>query len=149
MSTAARAALGAALLIAAIVLFVVLQDGGDDSDGGGVNGGNGGARQEPGATAGSKLPPPEPTRPAVPTVVVRNGSAVGGVRTIAVDVGERARFRVRSDAADEIHVHGYEVTEAIPAGNAATVSFRADIEGIFEIELHGSGEQVAELQVSP
>jgi hypothetical protein len=145
MSTAARAALGAALLIAAIVLFVVLQDGEDDSNGGGYGGDRNAKQvQEPAEQKGSK-----PAEPALPTITVKNGAPVGGVRTIGVDVGGPAAFRIRSNVSDEIHVHGYEVTEAIPAGKAVTISFSADIEGIFEIELHGSGEQIAELQVSP
>ena len=145
MSTAARAALGAALLIAAIVLFVVLQDGEDDSNGGGYGGDRNAKQvQEPAEQKGSK-----PSEPALPTITVKNGAPVGGVRTIGVDVGGPAAFRIRSNVSDEIHVHGYEVTEAIPAGKAVTISFSADIEGIFEIELHGSGEQIAELQVSP
>ena len=146
MSTAARAALGAALLIAAIVLFVVLQDGEDDSNGGGYGDRSAKQAQEPAEKTGSTQ---KPSEPVLPTVTVRNGAPVGGVKTIGVDVGGPARFRIRSNLADEIHVHGYEVTKAIPAGKAVTISFSADIEGIFEIELHGSGEQIAELQVSP
>lgn len=147
MSTAARAALGAALLIAAIVLFVVLQGGDENGDGGdgAAAGGGGAAAQAPKPAE----PSPKPSPPPVPTVVVRNGSPVGGPRTIDVDSGERVRFRVRSDTDDEIHVHGYDLTKAIPAGPPVTVSFDADLEGIFEVELHGSGEQIVELQVGP
>jgi hypothetical protein len=146
MSTAARAALGAALLIAAIVLFVVLQGGDDNGDGDGAQAGNGG-----GATQAPKPaePKPKPSPPPVPTIVVRGGAPVGGPMTIEADSGERVRFRVSSDTADEIHVHGYDVTKAIPAGAPVAVSFDADLEGIFEVELHGSGEQIAELQVGP
>ena len=148
MSTAARAALGAALLIAAIALFVVLRDGGDDDSRGGTYGGSQGTREDTGPGSAEEATP-KPRRPAVPTIVVREGDPVGGAETIDVDVGDRARFRIRSDVAEEVHVHGYDVTEAIPAGGVATVSFGADIEGIFEIELHGSGAQIAELRVNP
>ena len=147
MSTAARAALGAALLVAAIVLFVVLQggdDGGSGDDGARAGNGYGGA-QAP-KPAESK---PKPTPPPLPTIVVEDGAPVGGPGTLEVDAGKQVRFRVRSNAADEIHVHGYDVTKPIPAGAPVTVSFDADLEGIFEVEMHGSGEQIAELQVSP
>lgn len=86
---------------------------------------------------------------AVETIVVRDGKPVGGVRQLEFDAGERVRFQVRSNTADEVHVHGYDVTERLPAGQAAPVSFRAEIEGIFEVELHGSGMQIAELRVNP
>ena len=37
----------------------------------------------------------------------------------------------------------------MPAGETVTESFKASITGIFEIELHGSGEQIGELRVDP
>lgn len=86
---------------------------------------------------------------AVETIVVREGEPVGGLRQLEFDAGEQVRFTVRSDVADEVHVHGYDVTERLPAGQAAPVSFPAEIEGIFEVELHGSGMQIAELRVNP
>jgi hypothetical protein len=59
------------------------------------------------------------------------------------------RFRVRSPAAEEIHVHGYDRYLDVPAGKTVNVSFKADITGIFEVELHGSGEPIAQLKVEP
>ena len=61
----------------------------------------------------------------------------------------QVRFKVRSDAADEVHVHGYDVEEEVPAGGVASFSFPADIEGLFEVELHHSEAQIAELRVEP
>jgi major membrane immunogen (membrane-anchored lipoprotein) len=87
--------------------------------------------------------------PAVPTIVIRNGEPVGGVDELEYDAGDQIRFRVSSNRADEVHVHGYDVEEEIPAGGTATLSFPADIEGIFEVELHGSEAQIAELRVNP
>lgn len=85
----------------------------------------------------------------VPTIAIRDGEPAGGVKELEYDAGDRIRFRVRSNVADEVHVHGYDVTEEVPAGGSATVSFPAEIEGIFEVELHGSGAQIAELRVNP
>jgi hypothetical protein len=87
--------------------------------------------------------------PAITTIVVKNGEPVGGVVELEYDAGEQVRFRVRSDAADEVHVHGYDIEEEIPAGGSVLVSFPAEIEGIFEVELHESEEQIAELRVNP
>jgi hypothetical protein len=86
---------------------------------------------------------------SVPTIVVRAGEPVGDVKELEYDAGDRIRFRVSSDRADEVHVHGYDVEEEIPAGGTATLSFPADIEGIFEVELHESEAQIAELRVNP
>jgi hypothetical protein len=59
------------------------------------------------------------------------------------------RFGVHSDTDEEIHVHAYEIERAVPAGKTITVSFKATITGIVEIEFHGSGEQIGELTVDP
>jgi hypothetical protein len=91
----------------------------------------------------------QPTAPTVPTIRVVDGRPQGGVRTLSFETGERIRFRVRSDAADEVHVHGYDVTKAVPAGGSALLSFEATIEGRFEVELHEAGSQIAELEVAP
>jgi len=83
------------------------------------------------------------------TIVVRNGEPVGGVRELEYDAGERVRFEVRSDVADEVHVHGYDLMKDVAAGGTVSFSFPADIEGIFEVELEGLTEQIAELRVNP
>jgi len=124
-------ALGAGLALAAC--------GSDDDNGAGGAYGGSGATEE----TTSKKPPP------VPTIVLRNGKPVGGMRELAFDSGEQVRFRVRSDVADEIHVHGYDLTADVAAGDAIAFAFPADIEGIFEVESHESGEQIAELRIEP
>jgi hypothetical protein len=91
----------------------------------------------------------ESKKPAIPTIVVRNGEPVGGVQELEYSAGDQIRFRVSSNQADEVHVHGYDVEEEIPAGGSAMLSFPAEIEGIFEVELHGSETQIAELRVNP
>lgn len=102
-----------------------------------------------GGNASTESKQPGNDGPAIETIVVRDGEPVGGIAELEYDAGEQVRFRVRSDIADEVHVHGYDVEEEIPAGGAATLSFPADIEGIFEVELHGSEKQIAELRVNP
>ena len=85
----------------------------------------------------------------IPTVVVRGGEPVGGVAELEYDAGEEIRFEVRSDVADEVHVHGYDLMQDVPAGGTVSFDFPAEIEGIFEVELEGRGEQIAELTVNP
>jgi hypothetical protein len=86
---------------------------------------------------------------ASPTVVVKNGEPVGGVQELEFSAGERVRFNVKSDVADEIHVHGYDLMQDVPAGGEISFDFPAEIEGIFEVELEGRKEQIAELRVNP
>ncbi len=49
--------------------------------------------------------------------------------------GETVRFRVVNDEAEEVHVHGYDIKQELEPGKVETVSFKATIPGIFEIEL--------------
>jgi hypothetical protein len=85
----------------------------------------------------------------VPTVVVRDGEPVGGIEELEYDAGEQIRFEVSSDVADEIHIHGYDLSEDVKAGGTVSFDFPAEIEGIFEVELEGRKEQIAELRVNP
>lgn len=73
----------------------------------------------------------------------------GVLRRITVKRGQTVRFRARSATGDELHVHGYDLPVSLPAGKTVDYSFKARLDGVFEIELHGSGEQVAELRVDP
>jgi heme/copper-type cytochrome/quinol oxidase subunit 2 len=81
--------------------------------------------------------------------VVQDGRPRGEVRELRFDKGERVRFRVRSDVAEELHIHGYDRYVDVAPGRTATVSFPASIEGIFEVELHGAGVPLASLRVEP
>lgn len=86
---------------------------------------------------------------AAPTITVKNGEPVGGVQELEYSAGDQVRFKVDSDVADEIHVHGYDLMKDVPAGGSVSFSFPAEIEGIFEVELEGLKEQIAELRVNP
>lgn len=73
----------------------------------------------------------------------------GSVRKITVQSGDLVRFQVRSSTPEEVHVHGYDVYGDVEPGATKRFSFPAEIEGIFEIELHGSGTLIGELRVEP
>ena len=85
----------------------------------------------------------------VPTIVVRSGEPVGGIKQLEYNAGDEIRFEVSSDAAEEIHVHGYDLEKEVVPGKATSFSFPATIDGIFEIELHSTDDQIAELRVDP
>ncbi len=85
----------------------------------------------------------------VPTIVVRDGEPVDGVEELEFSAGEEVRFRVTSDQAEEIHVHGYDLAKDVPAGGTVEFAFPAELEGIYEAELEQLGVQIAELQINP
>ncbi len=101
------------------------------------------ARTAPPATASTAADSPTPRPSPGPLLVA------GEVEGLRVTKGERVRFRVRSKDADELHVHGYEITRELAAGQTVPVSFEAGIDGVFEIELEDAGEQIASLRVDP
>ncbi len=156
MSKAQRFGLIATAVAIAVVAFVLLSPGGDDTAESPTQ--PAGLEEptstppvtEPQAEARPQgdAPTPEP-KPGSEEIVVRDGEPVGGVRTISVKAGEQVRLAVISDAPDEVHVHGYDVTEDVAPGQTARLRFPADLEGVFEVELEESHLQVAELEVEP
>jgi hypothetical protein len=97
----------------------------------------------PGATP-TETPEPTPTPKPEPPLVTP-----GKVTKLRFEQGETVRFRVRSDVADHVHVHGYDLMKDVTPGQTITISFPAEITGIFEIELEDRGEEIAQLRVDP
>jgi hypothetical protein len=141
---------------AAVVLFVLLAGGGDD-----------GAQQptshsQPRSTTRAQSQsPPKTTGPkarrapnvsktsAVQRIVVRGGKPVGGIERLDFERGERVSFTVRSDVADEVHVHGYDIAKDVRANGTVRFAFPADIEGVFEVELESAHLTIAKLRIGP
>jgi hypothetical protein len=99
-------------------------------------------------------PPPPPPEPEVARIRLQGGSVVGGPKDIEVEQGETVRIVVTADAADEIHLHGYDITRNATPGQPARFRFEASAEGAFEIESHvaadaGRDPLVARLVVQP
>jgi cytoskeletal protein RodZ len=90
-----------------------------------------------------------PTVPASQTVNVVNGQPQGGIKTVSFNKGDQAVLKVNSDTADEIHVHGYDLKKDVEKGGSVTFSFKATIDGRFEVELENAGTQIANLEVQP
>jgi hypothetical protein len=93
--------------------------------------------------------PDEPEEPPLATIEVAGGAPVGGVQTLETGKGEQIAFEVVSDVADEVHVHGYDISKDVEAGGKVRFSFVAEIDGIFEVEMENAGVQIAELRVNP
>jgi hypothetical protein len=134
--------LGIAAVIA-VVAVILLAGGGDETE----PASNSASTPSPTATAtadgtaeATATPTPKPKPPLLQE---------GDEKALTFEEGETVRFRVRSDVDEEIHVHGYNITKAVPAGETVNVAFKADITGIFEIEMHGSGALLAQLKVVP
>jgi len=129
--------------IAAVIgiVAVILLAGGSDETSESGNSASSDATPTATATAGdaaTATPKPEP-----PLL------QAGKEQALNAKEGDTVSFRVVNDEAEEVHVHGYDVTQELEPGKVETLSFRADINGIFEIELEGSGTLLAQLKVVP
>ena len=80
-------------------------------------------------------------------VAVAEGRISGDTSRVPVVVGETVALVVRSDGADEVHVHGYDLSAHVTAGRPATLTFPADVPGVFEVELHDASTLLLTLQV--
>lgn len=105
------------------------------------------AAQTPTTTV-QAAPAPKP-KPKVPTINVKALKPVGGVRELEVDKGDLLRFRVRSDRAENVHLHGYDIEKPVAPGKPVSFSVRAKLTGIFELELEASAVPIAEVTVNP
>jgi len=113
------------------------------------------------ASSEPSAPTPTPTRSATPTpapsptaatrtvaVSYAGGEVTGTSGREEVPVGEQVVLRISSDVAEQVHVHGYDLEGAIPAGGSIDIPLTADIPGVFEVELHESGKVLFQLRVA-
>jgi hypothetical protein len=77
------------------------------------------------------------------------GRRVPNPATIEITQGQRISMQVEADVADEVHVHVYDLLADLTPGQRATITFRADIPGVIEVELEEAGMLLAQLEVSP
>jgi hypothetical protein len=123
------AGVGLGALVVAVVLFIVLS-GGSDSDNGGQS-----------RTFAFEL---------------ADGQAVGGAKDISATQDDHLTVTLKTDVPAELHIHGYELSKDIDAGQEGSIAFTADATGEFEVEAHhlvhgeeGPGVSLATLTVNP
>ena len=146
MSRRQRFTFLAIAVVIAVVAVIVLADSSEDDDQPSQTSATAtptGTPTEPGEETATATPTPTPTPKPPPLLTA------GNVTELDFTEGETVRFRARSDVDEEVHVHGYDIAKDAPAGQTITMSFKATIPGIFEIEFENSGEQIGELKVEP
>lgn len=150
MSARQKLLLSVLTLAVIVVAFVALrpEDSGDNSSAAAPTSTAPTAAAQPSPAVAPEPPPPEP-RPTYVQVRAKGLKPVGGVKKIKASKGETVRIEVRSDQADEAHLHGYDISKDVGPGTPARFRFTAKLEGIFELELEHAGEPIAELRVNP
>jgi hypothetical protein len=132
-----------------VVLFLVLRPGGEESSS---------PEQSPppsptGTAEATPTDPEEPTPTATGTldavaIEVEEGRVKGPGR-IGVAQGDQVAIEVEADVQDEVHVHGYDLFFDVAPDGTGQIRFRADIPGVFEIELEDAGLLLTMLEVTP
>ena len=129
-------------------------------DGAGAGDAAGGATSAPSTSApattastsagGGTTTTAAPAEPEVRVVALRyaGGEVVGGRSRVSVGKGERVRLEVTSDVAEEVHVHGYDLEVPVAAGSTTAIDLVGDLPGVWEVELHGTGDVLVELEVA-
>ncbi len=107
---------------------------------------------DPGVAAPPTRSAPTTSSTSTPTATVIEATYAGGKVTTAqprveLSLGEEVVLRVTSDVDEEIHVHGYDLYEDIPAGGTGEVSFTADLPGAYEVELQQADRPLVQLRV--
>ena len=95
---------------------------------------------------------PATTAPADDTVTIRIAvprDAAPKPRRFTVRRGRRVELIVRSEVADHVHLHGYDLLADVAPGRVGRITFTADVPGRFEIEIEDRGLRIGELEVRP
>jgi hypothetical protein len=109
------------LLIVAVVLFLVLHQGGNSSN----------------------------VDTGVQRFVVKGSDVEGGARDVTVNKGDHVTLEATANFDFALHLHGYEIEKEGKPGQTVRISFPANIDGEFEIEVHHlvNGEEASAVQV--
>ena len=150
MNRGQRFAFLAVALVIAVVAVVVLADSSEDDSSPSPAAATATATATPEPTEASPGEDETPTPTATPTPEPPPPLLTADkVTELEAKQGETVRFRVRSDTPDHVHVHGYDLMKDVVPGETTTMSFKATITGIFEIELEDAGTEIASLKVEP
>ena len=102
----------------------------------------------------TETPMPAQSNAAAPSraefeLTLAGGKLVSGPAVIQVLRGTEVTIRIRSDRADELHLHGYDLHARLSADEPVELKFTAERTGRFEYELHGSHRELGALEVRP
>jgi plastocyanin len=127
-----------------MAIVIIGTGGGDDKDS------TTAAQTTPAATVtGSGTRTTPAPKPPIPVITIKNGKVVGGVQTVTVKQGDRARFKVVSDADHEIHLHGFDIAKDVKAGGSVTYNVKTDAPGLYEFEIEDTGTKIGQVKVEP
>src|SRR3954471_22470494 len=139
----------AAVIAVAAVVIALVAGGGDDSSDNSTSSTT--AVQTETATSNggqTATTPPEP-QGTTETIDIKGGEP-DGVKKIEVAKNDPLEITVNSDQKLPIHFHGYDIEkDAAPGAPAVFKLKKADIDGVFEMEIESTKRKIASITVKP
>lgn len=83
------------------------------------------------------------------TFVVEDGKLVDGPSELEVNEGDTVIITITTNEEEELHLHGYDRSIDLAPGEAATLTFVADMSGKYPFELERSKTELGTLIVVP
>lgn len=77
------------------------------------------------------------------------GGKITALGSLSTTQGRAVVIRVTADVADQVHLHGYDLSKPVAPGQPAELRFTAATAGRFELELENSGKSLGFLEVQP
>jgi hypothetical protein len=147
------------MLVAVVASGLALAGCGDDSETTTTTDTQAAAPTTPATTTTATAPPPTTTtteststttaapKPKTIVVTVANGRPQGGIQRPKLEKGDKVVLVVRTDAGEEVHLHGYDIERQVTPGKPVRIAFTAKLPGRFELELHHPDALLAVLEV--
>jgi hypothetical protein len=92
---------------------------------------------------------PAAPKPTTIAIVVKQGRPSGGIQRPTIDKGDKVVLVIRTDAGEQIHLHGYDIEKPVTPGTPVRIPFTANLPGRFELELHHPDTLLAVIEVRP
>jgi hypothetical protein len=147
--------IAAVIAVAAVVIALVAGGGDDDKD---KTDSTTAAQTETtttttdgdtSTTTTTEAAPPEP-QVTTANIQIVGGKPDGGVQKIEVKKNEPLEIQVGSDEELPIHFHGYDIEKDAGPGKPAIFKLKkANIDGVFEMEIESTKTKIAEITVNP
>ncbi len=146
--TARSGRMPAALLLATAVLLTGCA-GTDEPEAGAETGASSSTSSAASTTPSATSAAPTTEAPAGTNIAVTytGGQVTGSTGRIPVPSGDQVAITVTSDVADEIHLHGYDLSAPVGPDAPGTLTFQATIPRVFEVELEELGTLLFTVQV--
>jgi hypothetical protein len=80
---------------------------------------------------------------------IESGFRIEGPSVIKLKRGDQVEIDFLADSADELHLHGYDITLVLIPNEISRLSFKAKYAGRFGFELHDIDREIGAFEIQP